>query len=604
VDLPIDESTASLSTVTFAVVDLETTGGSPWRCGITEVGAVKLKGGECIGTFHTLVNPGMAVPPEVTYFTGVTTAMVLPAPTIDAVLPALLEFLGGAVIVGHNVRFDLSFLGVVSDRLGYPRPANRVVDTCTLARRLVGDEVRDCKLATLAEFFGTTRRPIHRAFEDATATGEVLHGLFERAGSLGVVALDDLLELPTVRAPVALAKLKLTRALPRQPGVYVVRDRRGEALFIGAADNLRRQVRSHFGEGGKDRHQFGALIREVWSIDHTVCRSALEASVHAVRMKEQLRPRYDPESRQWPQYRYLKLTLHDARPRLAVVTRTQPADGCLYVGPLASAAVARQVAAAIESIVPLHGCAHRAGGAPAESSCPSTHLCPRRLTPEACRGLLDGLVDGLTRKPDRLIEPLAGKMAVLAAARRFEDASELRDGAAALAYTLDRQRRFDSLRRAGRVMLAVAGEGGAILDQGRLIAAWPAGARPPAPPEPAEESGAFPPAPDPAGSHRRPPAPPPHRRPPAHGQPPPGPPPHQPPPPLPPPHQPLPPALADELALVVRWMDERWDRLQILDAGAGLDWPAPYLSPFGPETRVWGHGGGSGVGRRRRDAVA
>ena len=496
-DLPIDESTASLSTVTFAVVDLETTGGSPWSCGITEVGAVKLKGGECIGTFHTLVNPGMAVPPEVTYLTGVTTAMVLPAPTIDAVLPALLEFLGGAVIVGHNVRFDLSFLGVVADRLGYPRPANRVVDTCTLARRLVGDEVRDCKLATLAEFFATTRRPIHRAFEDATATGEVLHGLFERAGSLGVVALDDLLELPTVRAPVALAKLKLTRALPRQPGVYVVRNRRGEALFIGAADNLRRQVRSHFGDGGNDRQQFGALIREVWSIDHTVCRHALEASVHAVRMKEQLRPRYDRESRQWPQYRYLKLTLNDACPRLAVVTRTQPADGCLYVGPLASAAVARQVAAAVESIVPLRGCAHRAGEAPAACSCPSTRLCPRRLSPEANRGLLDGLVEGLTGNPDRLIEPLAGKMAGLAAARRFEDASELRDGAAALSYTLDRQRRFDALRRAGRVILAVAGEGGAVLDQGRLIAAWPAGDRPPAPPEPTEEFGSFPPAPNP-----------------------------------------------------------------------------------------------------------
>src|ERR1700738_1137290 len=198
-DLPIDEADAPLWTVTFAVVDLETTGGSPWTSGITEVGALKLKGGEPVGTFHTLVNPGVAIPPAVRYLTGITTSMVQPAPLMDAVLPALLEFLGGAVIVGHNVRFDMGFLCAAADRRGYPPRANRVVDTCILARRLVGDEVRDCKLATLAEFFRTARRPTHRAFDDATATGEVLHGLLERAGSFGVLALDDLVEFPAIR---------------------------------------------------------------------------------------------------------------------------------------------------------------------------------------------------------------------------------------------------------------------------------------------------------------------------------------------------------------------------------------------------------------------
>src|SRR5215469_15014156 len=92
-----------LSEVTFVVLDLETTGGSPLSCAITEVGAVKFRGGELLGTLQTLVNPGLPIPPEITYLTGITEAMVVPAPTIDAVLPSLVSFVGNAVIVGHNV---------------------------------------------------------------------------------------------------------------------------------------------------------------------------------------------------------------------------------------------------------------------------------------------------------------------------------------------------------------------------------------------------------------------------------------------------------------------------------------------------------------------
>src|SRR3984893_9930855 len=195
----LDDLGAPLAQVTFVVVDLETTGGSPQACAITEVGAIKLRGGECLGTFQTLVNPGLPIPPEITYLTGITESMVFPAPKIGSVLPALLEFIGDAVIVGHNVRFDLAFLRAGMARDGYARLTNRAVDTCALARRLVRDEVHDCRLATLAAHFRTARRPTHRALEDAEATGEVLHSLLERAGCLGVLALEDLIDLPAVK---------------------------------------------------------------------------------------------------------------------------------------------------------------------------------------------------------------------------------------------------------------------------------------------------------------------------------------------------------------------------------------------------------------------
>ena len=132
-----DDLGTPLHQVAFCVLDLETTGGSPADCEITEIGAVKYVGGELVGTFDTLVNPGAPIPPTITVLTGITQAMVIDAPRIEEVLPALLEFIGTAVIVGHNVRFDMSFLNAAAERLGYGKLPNPTSDTLGLARRLV-----------------------------------------------------------------------------------------------------------------------------------------------------------------------------------------------------------------------------------------------------------------------------------------------------------------------------------------------------------------------------------------------------------------------------------------------------------------------------------
>ena len=537
-----------LREVTFAVLDLETTGCSPASSEITEVGAVKLRGGECLGTFQTLVNPGTEIPPAIVYLTGITQAMVGPAPRIEAVLPGLLEFLGDAVIVGHNVRFDLGFLQAALRREGYGRLGNRFVDTCSLARRLIRDEVPDCRLATLATHFRTATVPCHRALDDAKATGEVLHGLLERAGSLGVLALDDLLDLPKVAGHPQASKLRLVAALPRRPGVYLMRDAGGRVLYVGKATDLRRRVRSYF--SGDDRRKVGSLLREAQAFDHVVCSSELEAAVLEVRLIHELAPRFNRQAKLWRRYVYLKLTLDERFPRLSVVRAPRRGDGCLYLGPLASTKAARLVAEAVESAAPLRRCTMpsprrpRAGTPPVPlraAPCAAAQLgvatcpCSGSVTDDEYARVVERVVRGLTVEPGLLLEPLAARMRALASSQRFEEAAATRDRAAALVRALRRQRHFDALRRAGRVQVEVPGEGGALLDGGRLVSAWPAGSHPPPPPLP---------------------------EPVADG--------------------PLPRELADEVACVAGWLEARSSRARRVHCDGELTSPVPALPRFEP----------------------
>jgi DNA polymerase III subunit epsilon len=277
--------------VTFVVVDLETTGCAPGSDAITEIGALKLCGGELLGRLETLVNPGVPIPPMITVLTGITGAMVFPAPRIDEVLPQFLEFARDAVVVGHNIRFDVSFLDAALVALGYPRLRNRRVDTIALARRLTGDDVPNLRLETLARHFRTTVEPVHRAYADAAATAEVLHALLEHAGTFGVFGLDDLLAVPRMRAHPSAAKLALTARLPRAPGVYVLRDRDRRVLYVGSATNLRTRVRSYF--ASNHRRALPQLVRELASIEHRVCESVLEAEIRARRLTEELQPRFN-----------------------------------------------------------------------------------------------------------------------------------------------------------------------------------------------------------------------------------------------------------------------------------------------------------------------
>ena len=198
-----------LHEIVFVILDLETSGAAPSTgAAITEIGAVKVCGGEIIGEFQTFVNPQHGLSDFITSLTGITDEMLEDAPKISSVLPDFLEFLGShreTVLVAHNAPFDLGFLKAAASKHEYPWPQYPVIDTVRIARSVLDrDEVPNCKLSTLATFFGATTSPTHRALDDARATVDVLHGIFERLGTFEVTTLHQLLNFKRKRAKRAL----------------------------------------------------------------------------------------------------------------------------------------------------------------------------------------------------------------------------------------------------------------------------------------------------------------------------------------------------------------------------------------------------------------
>jgi DNA polymerase-3 subunit epsilon len=207
-----------LGTLDFVVVDVETTGWSPDADGITEIGAVRVSGGQVRAEFAALVNPGRPIPPDIVELTGITDAMVALAPPVSAVLPGFLDFAAGAVLTAHNAPFDVGFLSAACAGTGRRWPAPPVLDTVALARLLLtGDEVPNRKLATLADFFGAPALPRHRALADARATAAVLAALLGRLPAVGVRTLAQLNAAERAAAREAASPLAAAAAEGPQP---------------------------------------------------------------------------------------------------------------------------------------------------------------------------------------------------------------------------------------------------------------------------------------------------------------------------------------------------------------------------------------------------
>ncbi len=474
----------SLRETTFVVVDLETTGGraranglsGSARDAITEIGAVKVRGGVVLGELATLVDPERSIPPQIVQLTGITTAMVCDAPRIAAVLPIFLEFARNSVLVAHNAGFDIGFLKAAAEQcdINWPRPP--VLCTVQLARRVLSrEEAPSVRLAALARLFSAATRPTHRALDDARATVEVLHALIERVGNQGIHTYTDLRSyLPNVTTAQR-RKRVLAAGLPHRPGVYLFRGPSREVLYVGTATDLRRRVSQYF-TGADPRGRMKEMVALATAVDHVECAHALEAGVRELRMLAAHAPPYNRRSRFPHRWWWVVLT-EEAFPRLSVVRMPRYAQA---IGPFRSRTDAAETAALVARFTGVRTCTARlARSAQHGPGCPEREVSP-------CPAVRGVSAEGYARAPQRAAALIDGldntalaavvqQITALADRGRYESAARLRDHAATMVEMLWRGQRLRALAAVGELVAAQPdGSGGwqlAVIRHGQLAAA-------------------------------------------------------------------------------------------------------------------------------------
>ena len=177
----------------FIVFDIETTGLSVSNCGITEIGAVRIREGKVLDRFNTFVNPEMPIPEKITELTGITDEMVADAPKIDTAIPAFLEFAGDRMLIAHNANFDTSFIRAAAEKLKIPF-TNPYLDTVALSR-FANPTLKKHKLDILAEHYGLGDFNHHRACDDAEMLAMIYFKMSEQLMNEGISDLGRINEV-------------------------------------------------------------------------------------------------------------------------------------------------------------------------------------------------------------------------------------------------------------------------------------------------------------------------------------------------------------------------------------------------------------------------
>ncbi|ORB46803.1 hypothetical protein BST40_17290 [Mycobacterium persicum] len=479
---PPSDELLPLRETTFVVVDLETTGGRTMGTeaappdAITEIGAVKVRGGTVLGEFATLVDPQRSIPPQIVQLTGITTAMVRDAPVISAVLPMFFEFAGDSVLVAHNAGFDTGFLRAAARQCDITWPRPKVLCTVRLARRVLSrEEAPSVRLAALARLFSVATQPTHRALDDARATVDVLHALIERVGNQGVHTFADLRSyLPNV-SPAQRRKRVLAHGLPHRPGIYVFRGPSGEVLYVGTAVDLRRRVSQYF-NGADPRGRIKEMVTLATAVDHVECAHPLEAGVRELRMLAAHAPPYNRRSRFPLRWWWVALT-EEAFPRLSVV-RAPRHDR--VIGPYRSRADAAETAALLARFTGVRTCAKRlARSALHGPACPELEVSPcpaaRNVTAEQYAETVQRATDLIDGRDNTALAAAVQQVTALAERHRYESAARLRDHIATAIETLWRGQRLRALAALPELIAAAPDGGGgyqfAVIRHGQLAAA-------------------------------------------------------------------------------------------------------------------------------------
>jgi len=451
--------TATLRALRYVVVDVETTGLSHRAHSLIEIAALRCEGTQVVDSFSTLVNPGRAIPSFIRGFTGIDDEMVRDAPDPATAIADFLRFAGDDLLVGHNVRFDLNFLGAAAERYLNATIANERLDTIAVGTRLV-PRLRRPSLDRLAGLLGLDTPTRHRALADAELTARLLWRLFDLAEAEGIATLERLrAELGgrgsdrdrprravNGRTGRSLLDPTLRQGLPTAPGVYLMKDEHGEIIYVGKAKNLRNRVSSYYTQPLGYKRKMDGLLQSVRDLETIVVGSELQALILENTLIKKYLPRFNVQQRNYEQYPFVKVDVQSAYPRV-YGTREVAADGARYFGPYRSGRAVKTMVDLVQRLFPIRTCTRRlsaqgpivvdtkgtksAGGHGGPCLRYGMGLClgpcHGGTTPEDYRAVVDQVCEFLGGTGDELLARVEAEMRRASDHLRYEHAAKLRD---------------------------------------------------------------------------------------------------------------------------------------------------------------------------------
>ncbi len=460
----------------YVVVDLETAGGAPGAGQIIEIGACRMKGMRIEGTFQTLVRPWTRIPRFISSMTSITNEMVRDAPAIEEVLPGFRDFLGDAVMVAHNAQFDRAFLDFEFRRVFGTGLRNPILCTLRLARRLL-PSLRRRGLDSMAEHFGLSTAGRHRGWGDARMAAELLSIFIEMAARLGIKRLDRLLEYQHAgssgRRIERHVPPEVIAALPESPGVYLMRNERGDLLYVGKARSLRRRVASYFNGGIGLRSRMIDLVSHVWSIDTKIAPNALEAALLEARLIRELKPPYNRMLKSSPSSYFIRIDMADPFPRLVLTTSLSRRQNLVQLGPYIGRRSPRRALDALIRLTRTRVCSGKLAPDPEFSPCIYGQMgrcsapCNLTVDEQIYDRQVAKAIEFLRGRSGPILNALAAARDQASAAMRFEEAQRCQRDLDALAALAARERRLSRVVQENNLIIILGARAYVVLS-GRL----------------------------------------------------------------------------------------------------------------------------------------
>ena len=450
--------------LTFAVVDLETTGASAIYDRILEVAVVRVTGREIVDRYTQLVDPKTAISSFITRLTGIDGRMVRGKPAFAEIAPDVLAALGDGPMVAHNASFDEAFLRHAYARLGHKLALPKLC-TLRLARRLL-PRLPTYRLDALTTYFGIKNNSRHRALGDAEATALVLLRLLDLAAERDVHTLDGLLAIqgsPVGKKPRGVDE-SVIQALPAGHGVYLLKDANGHVLYVGKSIHVRQRVREHLRGGSPDQPRLQRRLSQIVDVEAVATGSELEALFLESRLIKRYLPEANQQQRNDRDYPFIRVDTSDPYPRLEA-TRESPSGAGVLLGPFRRRGA---VASAVEMLTEQLGL--RQCSEPIKegmSACALLDLgkclgpCVGAVAPESYRATVTRAIDALQGTDESVLAQLVARRDSLADDLRFEDAARLRDQIRALEHVISVQQRLLSVATRNLAIVAPSVEGAA-----------------------------------------------------------------------------------------------------------------------------------------------